>query len=114
MILYFLVQSRKSLSAMHNNNDAKITTSISKSYANNKKEELMKVINEAKAKLENVSISSDFTSKFKNLIDYSFERSFIPLLRYHLSSSRTFKDLFLLFRVENSSSLFPVHFSRGF
>ncbi|XP_055599901.1 uncharacterized protein LOC129749077 isoform X2 [Uranotaenia lowii] len=46
------VQSRKSISAMHNN-DAKITTSISKSYANNKKEELMKVINEAKAKLEN-------------------------------------------------------------
>ncbi|XP_055549086.1 uncharacterized protein LOC129732314 isoform X1 [Wyeomyia smithii] len=45
-------QSRKSISAMHNN-DAKITTSISKSYANNKKEELMKVINEAKAKLEN-------------------------------------------------------------
>lgn len=49
------VQSRKSISAMHNN-DAKITTTISKSYANNKKEELMKVINEAKAKLENVSI----------------------------------------------------------
>ncbi|XP_058453064.1 uncharacterized protein LOC131431397 isoform X2 [Malaya genurostris] len=45
-------QTRKSISAMHNN-DAKITTSISKSYANNKKEELMKVINEAKAKLEN-------------------------------------------------------------
>ncbi|XP_055635458.1 uncharacterized protein LOC129775144 isoform X2 [Toxorhynchites rutilus septentrionalis] len=44
--------SRKSISAMHNN-DSKITTSISKSYANNKKEELMKVINEAKAKLEN-------------------------------------------------------------
>lgn len=52
------VQSRKSLSAMHNNNDAKITTSISKSYANNKKEELMKVINEAKAKLENVGYRS--------------------------------------------------------
>lgn len=51
------VQSRKSLSAMHNN-DAKITTSISKSYANNKKEELMKVINEAKAKLENVGYRS--------------------------------------------------------
>lgn len=42
---------------MHNN-DAKITTSISKSYANNKKEELMKVINEAKAKLENVGYRS--------------------------------------------------------
>lgn len=51
------VQSRKSISAMHNN-DAKITTSISKSYANNKKEELMKVINEAKAKLENVGYRS--------------------------------------------------------
>ncbi|XP_053666866.1 uncharacterized protein LOC128715968 [Anopheles marshallii] len=45
-------QARKSMSAKHNN-DAKITTSISKSFANNKKEELMKVINEAKAKLEN-------------------------------------------------------------
>lgn len=51
------VQSRKSISAMHNN-DAKITTTISKSYANNKKEELMKVINEAKAKLENVGYRS--------------------------------------------------------
>ena len=45
------------MSAKHNN-DAKITTSISKSFANNKKEELMKVINEAKAKLENVSIGA--------------------------------------------------------
>ncbi|XP_053672598.1 uncharacterized protein LOC128722930 [Anopheles nili] len=45
-------QARKSMSAKHNN-DSKITTSISKSFANNKKEELMKVINEAKAKLEN-------------------------------------------------------------
>ncbi|XP_058056693.1 uncharacterized protein LOC131208065 [Anopheles bellator] len=45
-------QARKSMSAIHNN-DPKITTSISKSFANNKKEELMKVINEAKAKLEN-------------------------------------------------------------
>ncbi|XP_049537341.1 uncharacterized protein LOC125952109 [Anopheles darlingi] len=45
-------QARKSMTAMHNN-DPKITTSISKSFANNKKEELMKVINEAKAKLEN-------------------------------------------------------------
>lgn len=46
---------------MHNN-DAKITTSISKSYANNKKEELMKVINEAKAKLENVSTFAQLIS----------------------------------------------------
>lgn len=30
-------------------------TSISKSYTNSKKEELLKVINEAKQKLENVS-----------------------------------------------------------
>uniref|UniRef100_A0A182QM09 MABP1/WDR62 second WD40 domain-containing protein n=1 Tax=Anopheles farauti TaxID=69004 RepID=A0A182QM09_9DIPT len=50
-------QARKSMSAKHNN-DAKITTSISKSFANNKKEELMKVINEAKAKLENVGYRS--------------------------------------------------------
>lgn len=45
------------MSAKHNN-DSKITTSISKSFANNKKEELMKVINEAKAKLENVGYRS--------------------------------------------------------
>lgn len=44
---------RKSLSAMYNN-DSK-TASISKSYTNSKKEELLKVINEAKQKLENVS-----------------------------------------------------------
>uniref|UniRef100_A0A182RAX7 WD_REPEATS_REGION domain-containing protein n=1 Tax=Anopheles funestus TaxID=62324 RepID=A0A182RAX7_ANOFN len=50
-------QARKSVSAKHNN-DSKITTSISKSFANNKKEELMKVINEAKAKLENVGYRS--------------------------------------------------------
>uniref|UniRef100_A0A2M4CRT5 Putative mitogen-activated protein n=1 Tax=Anopheles darlingi TaxID=43151 RepID=A0A2M4CRT5_ANODA len=50
-------QARKSMTAMHNN-DPKITTSISKSFANNKKEELMKVINEAKAKLENVGYRS--------------------------------------------------------
>lgn len=45
---------RKSLSAMHNN-DSK-TATISKSYTNSKKEELLKVINEAKQKLENVSL----------------------------------------------------------
>lgn len=39
---------------MHNIDNK--TTSISKSYTNSKKEELLKVINEAKQKLENVSI----------------------------------------------------------
>jgi hypothetical protein len=39
---------------MHNI-DNKSAASISKSYANSKKEELLKVINEAKQKLENVS-----------------------------------------------------------
>lgn len=43
---------RKSISAMHNIDNK---TSISKSYTNSKKEELLKVINEAKQKLENVS-----------------------------------------------------------
>jgi mitogen-activated protein kinase binding protein 1 len=38
---------------MHNIDNK--TTSISKSYTNSKKEELLKVINEAKQKLENVS-----------------------------------------------------------
>lgn len=44
---------RKSISAMHNIDNK--TTSLSKSYTNSKKEELLKVINEAKQKLENVS-----------------------------------------------------------
>lgn len=46
---------RQSLSAMHNN-DSKLNSSFSKSFTNTKKEELMKVINEAKQKLENVSL----------------------------------------------------------
>jgi hypothetical protein len=45
---------RKSLSAMHNIDNK--SSSISKSYTNSKKEELLKVINEAKQKLENVSV----------------------------------------------------------
>ena len=49
-------RGRKSLSAMHNN-DPRTPTTISKSFTNNKKEELMKVINEAKQKLETVSIN---------------------------------------------------------
>lgn len=46
---------RRSISAKHNSSDSK---SFSKSFSNTKKEELMKVINEAKQKLENVSIVS--------------------------------------------------------
>lgn len=54
---------RKSLSALHNNdNNGKVTTSMSKTYTNNKKEELLKVINEAKQKLENVSLIFKFLS----------------------------------------------------
>lgn len=50
-------RGRKSLSTIHNS-DSKIipNNSLSKSFSNSKKEELMKVINEAKQKLENVSI----------------------------------------------------------
>jgi mitogen-activated protein kinase binding protein 1 len=39
---------------MHNIDNK--SSSISKSYTNSKKEELLKVINEAKQKLENVSV----------------------------------------------------------
>ncbi|XP_070509795.1 mitogen-activated protein kinase-binding protein 1 isoform X4 [Chironomus tepperi] len=49
-------KSRKSISAMHNIDNK--TTSLSKSYTNSKKEELLKVINEAKQKLENVGYKS--------------------------------------------------------
>lgn len=45
--------ARRSISSKHNNADIK--TNYTKSFANSKKEELMKVINEAKQKLENVS-----------------------------------------------------------
>lgn len=54
--------ARKSLSAIHNTEGGKISTSISKSFANSKKEELMKVINDAKQKLQNVS---DFLCFFR-------------------------------------------------
>ncbi|XP_063699886.1 mitogen-activated protein kinase-binding protein 1 isoform X2 [Culicoides brevitarsis] len=50
-------KSRKSLSAMHNTDG--ISTSISKSFANSKKEELMKVINDAKSKLQKVGYRSN-------------------------------------------------------
>ncbi|XP_031618833.1 uncharacterized protein LOC116337970 isoform X3 [Contarinia nasturtii] len=44
-------RTRRSISSKHNNGDVK--TNYTKSFANSKKEELMKVINEAKQKLEN-------------------------------------------------------------
>lgn len=49
---YFV--GRRSISSKHNKSDNK-SSSFTKSFANTKKEELMKVINEAKQKLENVS-----------------------------------------------------------
>lgn len=55
--MFLFLIGRKSLSTIHNS-DSKIipNNSLSKSFSNSKKEELMKVINEAKQKLENVSI----------------------------------------------------------
>ncbi|TMW47455.1 hypothetical protein DOY81_007466 [Sarcophaga bullata] len=54
--------SRRSISAKHNNESGKPGTSapptITKSYTSTKKEELLKVINEAKQKLENVGYRS--------------------------------------------------------
>lgn len=52
MFIYIL--GRRSISSKHNNNTDGKNTSFSKSFANTKKDELMKVINEAKQKLENV------------------------------------------------------------
>lgn len=53
------ILGRRSLSAKHNNESSKPGSSapptITKSYTSTKKEELLKVINEAKQKLENVS-----------------------------------------------------------
>lgn len=49
---------RKSISAKHNNGAPR--EEITKSYASNKKEELMKVINAAKQQLDNVSIRDSF------------------------------------------------------
>jgi hypothetical protein len=70
---------RKSISAMHNIDNK--TTSISKSYTNSKKEELLKVINEAKQKLENVSIYRSVERQI-NVMTYAIfnrtnERKFI-------------------------------------
>lgn len=48
-------EGRRSISAKHNTDNK--NSSYSKSFSNTKKEELMKVINEAKQKLENVSYS---------------------------------------------------------
>lgn len=58
---------RKSISAMHNTDASK---NISKSFASTKKEELMKVINEAKQKLENVSHLK--CAKLKNYLKIKF------------------------------------------
>lgn len=52
--LPFTQTGRRSISSKHNKADVK-SSSFTKSFANTKKEELMKVINEAKQKLENVS-----------------------------------------------------------
>lgn len=52
--LIIQITGRRSISAKHNSTDTK---SFSKSFSNTKKEELMKVINEAKQKLENVSVT---------------------------------------------------------
>ncbi|KAI8124956.1 WD repeat-containing protein 62 [Lucilia cuprina] len=55
-------ESRRSISAKHNNESGKPGSSapptITKSYTSTKKEELLKVINEAKQKLENVGYRS--------------------------------------------------------
>lgn len=51
--LFTPFSARRSISSKHNNADVK--PNYTKSFANSKKEELMKVINEAKQKLENVS-----------------------------------------------------------
>ncbi|CAD7079699.1 unnamed protein product [Hermetia illucens] len=51
-------KKRRSISAKHNT-ESKSSTSYSKFYTNSKKEELLKVINEAKAKLENVGYRSN-------------------------------------------------------
>lgn len=62
------ITGRRSISAKHNSTDTK---SFSKSFSNTKKEELMKVINEAKQKLENVSVNHiKMRKSFGNRIGY--------------------------------------------
>lgn len=58
IVFLSLKTARRSISAKHNNDNNKSNNSFSKSFSNTKKEELMKVINEAKQKLENVSVPS--------------------------------------------------------
>lgn len=50
---FLWLSGRNSLSTIHNSGDKPVT--ISKSFTNTKKEELMKIIKDAKQKLENVS-----------------------------------------------------------
>lgn len=60
------IAGRRSISAKHNIENNKTTNppTITKSYTSSKKEELLKVINEAKQKLENVR--KLFALKWKN------------------------------------------------
>lgn len=57
------IVARRSISAKHNTDNNKNNNSFSKSFSNTKKEELMKVINEAKQKLENVSIRASLCTR---------------------------------------------------
>lgn len=75
---------RRSISAKHNTDHK----SFSKSFSNTKKDELMKVINEAKQKLENVSAIDTIVRKLmsKFIIDLYFlcatcVRSYLSLIR---------------------------------
>lgn len=88
MNIYFSLSARRSISAKHNSSDSK---SFSKSFSNTKKEELMKVINEAKQKLENVSIQFRrmFGIQFVRFLFYnSFALIIFKILsfRHHVSS----------------------------
>lgn len=55
-----LISARRSISSKHNNSNSESKPNYTKSFASAKKEELMKVINEAKQKLENVSAKFTF------------------------------------------------------
>ncbi|XP_037033889.1 uncharacterized protein LOC119072719 isoform X2 [Bradysia coprophila] len=85
-------RSRRSISAKHNTDNK--NSSYSKSFSNTKKEELMKVINEAKQKLENADSYRSAGKKLKTIHEVGY--------RSNLRASQSIADLSRSSHVDNS------------
>ncbi|XP_059616871.1 mitogen-activated protein kinase-binding protein 1 isoform X2 [Phlebotomus argentipes] len=78
-------RGRNSLSAIHNSGDSKPVT-ISKSFTNTKKEELMKIIKDAKQKLENANNSHKNDRQNSKGVEVGYRRT-------NLRASQSISDL---------------------